>query len=142
MKYSQFVVWNFVVGSVYVLSIGSAAYGAGKIAANEQDGESLAALVGAGDRGRLRNARGTALPLPPRPQFRRAGRRGRGRRVMARMRQAARAMIGTVTDRANGTGTPCCQRANWTPGFAWSLLESCDNGAAPARAGPSARRPS
>jgi membrane protein DedA with SNARE-associated domain len=45
MKYSQFVVWNFVVGSVYVLSVGPAAYGAGKVAANEQDGESLAALV-------------------------------------------------------------------------------------------------
>jgi membrane protein DedA with SNARE-associated domain len=45
MKYSQFVVWNFVVGSVYVLSIGPAAYGAGKVAANEQDWESLGALV-------------------------------------------------------------------------------------------------
>jgi membrane protein DedA with SNARE-associated domain len=45
MKYSQFLVWNFVVGSVYVLSVGPAAYGAGKVAANEQDGESLAALV-------------------------------------------------------------------------------------------------
>jgi membrane protein DedA with SNARE-associated domain len=45
MKYSQFVVWNFVVGSVYVLSVGPAAYGAGKVAANEQDWESLGALV-------------------------------------------------------------------------------------------------
>ena len=45
MKYSQFVVWNFVVGSAYVLSVGPAAYGAGKVAANEQDWESLGALV-------------------------------------------------------------------------------------------------
>lgn len=45
MKYSQFVVWNFAVGSVYVLSVGPAAYGAGKVVANEQDGASLGALV-------------------------------------------------------------------------------------------------
>ena len=45
MKYSQFVVWNFVVGAVYVLSVGPAAYGAGKVAADEQDWESLGALV-------------------------------------------------------------------------------------------------
>ena len=45
MKYSQFVVWNFVVGAVYVLSVGPAAYGAGKVAADEQDWGSLDALV-------------------------------------------------------------------------------------------------
>ncbi len=45
MKYSQFVVWNFVVGAVYVLSVGPAAYGAGKAGTGEQDGASLAALV-------------------------------------------------------------------------------------------------
>jgi membrane protein DedA with SNARE-associated domain len=45
MKYSQFVAWNFVVGAVYVLSVGPAAYGAGKVPANEQDGASLGALV-------------------------------------------------------------------------------------------------
>lgn len=45
MKYSQFVVWNFVVGAVYVLSVGPAAYGAGKVSAGEQDGRSLAALA-------------------------------------------------------------------------------------------------
>ncbi len=45
MKYSQFVVWNFVAGAVYVLSVGLAAYGAGKVAADEQDGGSLGALV-------------------------------------------------------------------------------------------------
>ena len=45
MKYSQFVVWNFIVGAVYVLSIGSAAYGAGKVSASESDAGSLGALV-------------------------------------------------------------------------------------------------
>jgi hypothetical protein len=45
MKYSQFVVWNFVVGAVYVLSVGPAAYGAGKVSSGEQDGGSLGALV-------------------------------------------------------------------------------------------------
>lgn len=45
MKYRQFVVWNFVVGAVYVLSIGPAAYGAGKVSAGEQDWGSLGPLV-------------------------------------------------------------------------------------------------
>jgi membrane protein DedA with SNARE-associated domain len=45
MKYSQFVVWNFVVGAVYVLSVGPAAYGAGKVSAHEQQGVGLGALV-------------------------------------------------------------------------------------------------
>ena len=46
MKYSRFVMCNFAGGSVYVLSVGPAAYGAGKVAAGEQDWESLVALVG------------------------------------------------------------------------------------------------
>ena len=29
MKYSPLVAWNFVVGAVYVLSVGPAAYGTG-----------------------------------------------------------------------------------------------------------------
>jgi membrane protein DedA with SNARE-associated domain len=45
MKYSQFMVWNFIVGAVYVLSVGPAAYGAGKVSASEQDAASLGALV-------------------------------------------------------------------------------------------------
>jgi membrane-associated protein len=45
MRYSQFLVWNFVVGSVYVLSVGPAAYGFGKVSASEQDAASLAALL-------------------------------------------------------------------------------------------------
>jgi membrane protein DedA with SNARE-associated domain len=38
MKYSQFVVWNFVAGAVYVLSVGPAAYAAVKAEAGEQTG--------------------------------------------------------------------------------------------------------
>ena len=45
MRYSQFVIWNFVVGAVYVLSVGPAAYGANKVSASEQDGGSLGALA-------------------------------------------------------------------------------------------------
>jgi len=45
MKYAQFLVWNFVVGAVYVLSVGPAAYGVGKVSASEQDAGSLAALL-------------------------------------------------------------------------------------------------
>ena len=42
MRYSQLVVWDFV-GAVYVLSVGAAAYGAGKVSAGKQDGASLSA---------------------------------------------------------------------------------------------------
>ena len=42
-EYSPLVVWNFVVGAVYVLSVGAAANGAGKVSAGEQDGASLSA---------------------------------------------------------------------------------------------------
>ncbi len=45
MKYSQFVVWNFIVGAAYVLSVGPAAYGAGKASADQQDAGSLSALI-------------------------------------------------------------------------------------------------
>lgn len=45
MKYSEFVVWNFVAGAVYVLSVGPAAYGAGKVSSGEQDWGSLGGLV-------------------------------------------------------------------------------------------------
>jgi membrane protein DedA with SNARE-associated domain len=45
MKYSQFVVWNFIVGAVYVLSVGPAAYGAGQVSAGEDNGGSLGTLV-------------------------------------------------------------------------------------------------
>jgi len=43
MKYSQFVVWNFVCGAVFVLSVGPAAYGASKVSEGEQDWGSFGA---------------------------------------------------------------------------------------------------
>ena len=45
MKYSQFVVWNFVCGAVFVLSVGPAAYGAGKVSEGEQDWGSFGAVL-------------------------------------------------------------------------------------------------
>lgn len=45
MKHSQFVVWNFIDGAVYVLAVGPAAYGAGKVAAGEQGWGGLGPLV-------------------------------------------------------------------------------------------------
>jgi membrane protein DedA with SNARE-associated domain len=52
MKYSQFVVWNFLAGAVYVLSVGPAAYGVGKVSSGQHDLASVGmlavgALVGA-----------------------------------------------------------------------------------------------
>jgi len=73
MKFSQFATWNFVVGSVYVLSVGPAAYGAGKVVANEQDGQSLGALVAG-----LAIAAGSAV-LAARYYRRRRARRFAGR---------------------------------------------------------------
>jgi membrane protein DedA with SNARE-associated domain len=35
MKYFQFVIWNLVAGAVYVLSVGPAAYGAGKVTSGQ-----------------------------------------------------------------------------------------------------------
>jgi len=46
MKYSQFVVWNFVAGAVYVLAVGPAAYGAGKVSSGSRDWGSVAMLAG------------------------------------------------------------------------------------------------
>src|SRR6266516_190793 len=71
MKYSQFVVWNFVVGAVYVLSVGPAAYGAGKVSAGEQNGASLGAAAGGHRRRRSRPGIGL-MPFrwggsPPQP---------------------------------------------------------------------------
>jgi membrane protein DedA with SNARE-associated domain len=45
MRHSQFVVWNFIDASVYVLAVGSAAYGASKVAAGEHGWDSLGPLV-------------------------------------------------------------------------------------------------
>lgn len=45
MKYSQFVVWNFLAGTIYVISVGLSVYGAGKIATGHHDPVSVGSLV-------------------------------------------------------------------------------------------------
>ena len=46
MKYSQFVVWNLLAGTVYVISVGLTVYGAGKVTTGHHDPVSVGALVG------------------------------------------------------------------------------------------------
>jgi membrane-associated protein len=46
MKYSQFVVWNLLAGTVYVLSVGLTVYGAGKITTGQHDLGSVGSLIG------------------------------------------------------------------------------------------------
>jgi membrane protein DedA with SNARE-associated domain len=46
MKHSQFVVWNFLAGAVYVLSVGPAAYGAGKVSTGQHDPANVGMLAG------------------------------------------------------------------------------------------------
>ena len=46
MRYSQFVAWNFVAGAVYVLSVGPAAYGVGKVSTGQHDPASVGMLAG------------------------------------------------------------------------------------------------
>ena len=45
MKLAQFAVWNLLAGAVYVLSVGPAAYGAGKISSGQQGLGSVGSLV-------------------------------------------------------------------------------------------------
>ena len=77
MKYSQFVIWNLIAGAVYVLSVGPAAYGAGKVSSGDASlGDVGTLLVGI--------AVGVAAVLLARRYYRRhkarraaaAGRRG------------------------------------------------------------------
>jgi membrane protein DedA with SNARE-associated domain len=46
MKFSQFVVWNFLAGTVFVVSVGAGAYGAGKLWSGHHDAASLGMLIG------------------------------------------------------------------------------------------------
>lgn len=46
MKFSQFVVWNFLAGTAFVVSVGSGAYGAGKVLSGHHDAASLGMLIG------------------------------------------------------------------------------------------------
>ena len=45
MKRSQFAVWNFLAGAVYVLSVGPAAYGVGKVSSGESSLSSVGSLI-------------------------------------------------------------------------------------------------
>jgi membrane protein DedA with SNARE-associated domain len=45
MKYSQFVIWNFLAGAAYVLSVGLTAYGAGRVATGHHDPVSVGTLI-------------------------------------------------------------------------------------------------
>lgn len=45
MKYSQFVVWNLLAGTIYVLSVGLTVYGAGKITTGHHDPVSVGSLI-------------------------------------------------------------------------------------------------
>jgi membrane protein DedA with SNARE-associated domain len=45
MKLAQFAVWNVLAGAVYVLSVGPAAYGAGKISSGQQGLGSVSSLI-------------------------------------------------------------------------------------------------
>jgi membrane protein DedA with SNARE-associated domain len=46
MKLREFAVWNFFAGAVFVLSVGPAAYGAGKVSTGYHDPVSLSLLIG------------------------------------------------------------------------------------------------
>jgi membrane protein DedA with SNARE-associated domain len=46
MKFRQFVLWNFLAGTVFVVSVGAGAYGAGKISTGHNDPVSLGMLIG------------------------------------------------------------------------------------------------
>ena len=46
MKFSQFVVWNFLAGTVFVVSVGAGAYGAGKLWSGHNDAASLGMFIG------------------------------------------------------------------------------------------------
>jgi membrane protein DedA with SNARE-associated domain len=46
MKFSQFVVWNFLAGTVFVVSVGAGAYGVGKVSTGHTDPVSVGMLIG------------------------------------------------------------------------------------------------
>jgi len=46
MDFRQFAVWNFFAGTVFVVAVGSGAYGAGRVATGHHDPVSLVMLVG------------------------------------------------------------------------------------------------
>ena len=46
IKFSQFAIWNFFAGAAFVLSVGPAAYSAGKVSTGRHDSVSLGMLIG------------------------------------------------------------------------------------------------
>lgn len=46
MKLSQFAIWNFFAGAAFVLAVGPAAYGAGRVATGHHDTVSMGMLIG------------------------------------------------------------------------------------------------
>jgi membrane-associated protein len=46
MKFQQFVVWNFLAGTVFVVGVGAGAYGAGRVSTGHHDPASLGMLIG------------------------------------------------------------------------------------------------
>jgi membrane protein DedA with SNARE-associated domain len=46
MNFRQFAVWNFLAGTVFVVAVGSGAYGASRVATGHHDPVSLGMLVG------------------------------------------------------------------------------------------------
>jgi membrane protein DedA with SNARE-associated domain len=66
MKFGQFAVWNFFAGAVFVLAVGPAAYGAGRVASGHHDRVSVGMLVGGVAVGApVRRAGGSASPSAP-----------------------------------------------------------------------------
>jgi membrane-associated protein len=80
MKYSQFVVWNLLAGTVYVFSVGLTVYGAGKVTTGHHDLAGVGSLIAGVAIGvaafllgrryhrrrkaRRAGGRGTAMPAP------------------------------------------------------------------------------
>lgn len=46
MKFRQFVVWNFLAGTVFVVGVGAGAYGVGRVSTGHHDAASLGMLIG------------------------------------------------------------------------------------------------
>jgi membrane protein DedA with SNARE-associated domain len=46
MKFSQFAIWNFFAGVAFILSVGPAAYGMGKVTTGHHDPVSVGMLIG------------------------------------------------------------------------------------------------
>jgi membrane protein DedA with SNARE-associated domain len=46
MKFRQFAAWNFLAGTVFVVAVGSGAYGAGRVSTGHHDPVSWGMLVG------------------------------------------------------------------------------------------------